>query len=761
MKSDPKKALRWIIILAICVSFASSQYAVVHAEDDDVQSLSPKKIVSLVYDDSSSMHSKSNPSWAYANYALQTFTGLMNPDDTLLITLMSDKDHVISSDSSSGLLSTFKSDRQKTVDKIRGATKGGKVTPFNAIDTAGKALLNTKDTDPSTQYWLVIITDGDFEKIPGDTKSEASKAELDNKLNKYVGAAAANGSPVQCIYMAIGDKDSITVPTEREYIEVEHSRQSDIVDTMSAIADKISGRYRLTEDAIKVSGNTVQISSAIPLLNIQVLAQNSEAEVSAASVEGGGDLNVSSIRIASPKNVEGRNLGDKLFGNLGTITSGGEYIDEGDYTIEMTKNISKDNLVILYEPALEMRITLKRDGKTITDPSALREKEKVDITCDVVRMGTDKVIDLSLLPSGLFQGMELTIDENGNNAVQKTLPEGKNKLVYKNYELKKGETVITATTNLQGFAPLQKTIILNPKKPVVYGIEPADNNLVLNKGQLKGKNGSLEFIVTGDKKPLSKGEVESLVDEKSITLTKDGETCRMNFDYTVLDNGHVVITPQTGFFNRYLALFLIPTGDYDIKVAVNDKVSATDQFRIVFYTWFQILWNLLLLLSIIALIYLIGKAHFPSAEIIITSYSMKILPHTTDDYKISTTAPEQSMYLSWISNFIHFGGPRKIRDRGIEIVARKGSRVYLSAAWVKENSGKYTILASPPESKTLVERQAEKVFKKLKTARTIGKKGKDNTGNNGANLIEEPMNDGETLYVRGTGTIKTYQLKLK
>ena len=45
-----------------------------------------KKIVSLVYDDSGSML---GDKWAYANYAVQTFCGMLNSEDQLYITYMS------------------------------------------------------------------------------------------------------------------------------------------------------------------------------------------------------------------------------------------------------------------------------------------------------------------------------------------------------------------------------------------------------------------------------------------------------------------------------------------------------------------------------------------------------------------------------------------------------------------------------------------------------------------------------------------------
>ncbi|MBQ8697226.1 MAG: hypothetical protein IJ519_05845, partial [Clostridia bacterium] len=54
--------------------------------DSRAESLYIRKIVSVVYDDSGSM---TGDKWAYANYAMQTFCGMLNSEDQLYITYMS------------------------------------------------------------------------------------------------------------------------------------------------------------------------------------------------------------------------------------------------------------------------------------------------------------------------------------------------------------------------------------------------------------------------------------------------------------------------------------------------------------------------------------------------------------------------------------------------------------------------------------------------------------------------------------------------
>ena len=105
---------------------------------------SPKKIISVVYDDSGSM---AGERWTYANYSLQTLTSLLNTQDELYVTYMSDP-----SDAKKISLT----DIQDSVDKIRDKEDSHN-TPEESIDTAVGKLESIKGTDATTQYWLIII----------------------------------------------------------------------------------------------------------------------------------------------------------------------------------------------------------------------------------------------------------------------------------------------------------------------------------------------------------------------------------------------------------------------------------------------------------------------------------------------------------------------------------------------------------------------------------------------------------------------------
>lgn len=688
-----RKVLICFISLIIWIAGCSLCFG---KEDPQEKSISSPKIVAVLYDDSSSMHVKNNPSWAYANYAMQTFTGLLNQNDTLLLTYMSSSNSVLKSNEG-GVLSSFSADRQDSVDKIRAKTKSGGVTPFAGIDTAGNALLSVSTDDPNTQYWMVILTDGAFEKKPGNTNTETSSTEIQEKLAEYQKKKMPNGSNMKIIYMAIGDK--AVLPTETQNLIVKHSSTVDIVNTLSEIADQVSGRYRLKDSDFKIKGgNKIEISSSVPLLNIRVLTQNTDAQVKSVSVKDGDRLETTAVHIASPDNVSGRTKGQTLYGNISTITSKGNYIEDGKYEITFDNAIKKEDVVILYEAALETKMTITRDGKTITDPEVLREGDLLDISCKVVKMGTNKSIDLKKLPEGMYQGFSLNIDEDGQSVADTE------EFTYKNYKVTKSDTTITATASLQGFAPLTKSVQFSPKSPVVYDIKARDGDWLVSLGEIRNCKRSCNFIVTGDGQPLSKSEVEALIDDDSIQITHGGEETGITYDYSIGENGVIKVTPTTSWLNHaVLGTFTIPRGQYDVKVSLNKKLSAEDHFQVNFYSSREILWRIILLiLFLIALRLTVFTKHFPSGKLERYEYQIDSSGKPTIPSRVK--GPIKIGYFTDFFGPLYRTGPRKKtfeKKRKITLTA-KGQRRFDLDVKTEFNTGAETI--TPDTAHKLLER---------------------------------------------------------
>ena len=654
---------------------------------ESTSTLSPKKVVAILYDDSGSMCDKNNKNWFYADYAFQTFIGMLNPGDDVLLTFMSEPNKVIRSNSE-GILKDFSSNRQKTIDAIRNY-KGFGDTPFNAIDKVGKALHAVDDEDPATQYWFVIIADGAFERVAGDEDTEITVEnqkgnEVDDKLAEYAGEH--NGKEYQMRFMAIKDKSkhktkdgkkkTRVIPKETDYVKVEECDGENIVDVMKGMAGDITGRKRVDEADISVNGKEIKVSSAVPLINIQVLAQKSNAKVASAKASEGSGLKSSSVKMSTPEGDSKRKAGKALHATLSTIVPDGKYISAGDYTITMDKDFSAKDLVVLYEVALETRITIIRDGKVIEDTSTLRENENVTVKADLVILGTDEAIDITALPEGMLENMTLTIAENGNESVNEALEKGKSS-IEKEYTIQNGETVITARTDLKGFAPLITKETFTAGAPVVSGVTADENELSLRRGTIHGKKkrGGVDFTVTGDGKPLPKKDVDARIDPKMISVTHDGKKTGVKFNCEIDEDGKLHVYPKTSFLNNAFAYIRVPRGEYQVTVTLDDKTSATGTFTVLDYSILGYIITILVLALAALMTHLLRKPHFPSGTMYRTQYSID----TKGLFRYDGTANDKFGY--W-TKFFTLSGPRKLTTNGLEIEATRNGKLHITSKWI-------------------------------------------------------------------------------
>ena len=208
-----------------------------------------KKIISVVYDDSGSMYD-ADSSWSAANYAMQAFAALLNEEDEMYITYMSDVGY-----ETEGAVDIDLSDMDSAVKWIREGEKVGHSggTPMRSVQIAMDKLKSIQEDDPNTQFWLVILTDGAMSSdIEGYLDSD-----LQELLNDYAGTAMSNGSQDYINYMGIG---SAAVDIQGDSAKGLDAVQAgtDIVPVLSDIANRISGRMEFTGDQIsQTDGRTL------------------------------------------------------------------------------------------------------------------------------------------------------------------------------------------------------------------------------------------------------------------------------------------------------------------------------------------------------------------------------------------------------------------------------------------------------------------------------------------------------------------------
>ncbi|MBQ6998147.1 MAG: hypothetical protein IJN60_07230 [Oscillospiraceae bacterium] len=556
-----RRAISALLVLALMASLLLCMTATVSAD-----SLYIRKIVSVVYDDSGSMKNGGGDKWAYANYAMQSFCGMLNSDDQLYITYMSkaeadEKQGVLHDpaqvDLSSGGI-------QSSVNAIRNHSQY-KNTHFISVEAAFNKLKNVSDPNPNTQYWLVVITDGDFNDFSYESPAE-QKDILNEKFGEYASQTMPNGTKPQITFLGIGNVAAPDEDQSKGIYTYSASDASGIIGAMSDMADRISGRTRLKKDAIrKVNDNTIQVSSTIPLLNIAVFAQGSKAKVTSAVHN-----NEKNIPISRQASLEYPNYND-LVGGAFLLGDSQNPIGSGTYEITFDQAVDLDDVIILFEPALEMRMSITVNGQPISDKSELSnamEGDKVSVSCKIYEMGTDTEIDPALMPPGTK--FEIAVSENGTVVDRAT---GKEMLL-QDYEVKSVETEIVASVVIEGFNPIDYSAKFTPVQYVpTYTITPSFGSGVksVKLDQIAAnKDLTVCFTVYADGEAITDPEaVKALNPVISVSPQgNDGTT-------TYANDGRIVFTPTSASASSGTDSLNV-----EVKCTIDGGVTASETYTV-------------------------------------------------------------------------------------------------------------------------------------------------------------------------------------
>lgn len=527
------------------------------------ESLYVRKIVSVVYDDSTSME---GDKWAFANYAMQTFCGMMNSEDQLFITYMNDSKSLFYSPYTADLSS---SGIQASVDSIRDHSSTGS-TPFKSVEIAEKKLKVTKDDNPNTQYWLVIITDGVFNEMQSGMSQEEAVRMLNNDFRDFTSLTMHNGSNPKVTFLSIGDFAYSPDEDINAGIYTYHAANAkEIEDTMSKMADRISGRTRLDQkDITQVNETTLRVESPIPLLNVVTFVQKSGAKVVSGLCNNEYPIPVSrSARISYP-GYNDLNGSACMMGDSQTV------IGAGTYELTFDGPIDLDNVVILFEPALEARIKVTVNGREIADYNELNdltEGDEISAVCKIYEMGTDNEISPSLLPPDTKYS--ISIAEDGNIVVRCD----DESMALDSYILKNLDTELFSSIQIEGFNPITFNARFTPSaKPAipVYSITAEfENNLSSIRESELPRNKDLVILFTfyADGEQISDPEeVKAL----HPVLTSDPSGFSGDMEYT--PDGKLRFTPNSSNSAQNIEDSLSVT----ITCTIDDGTSASETFTI-------------------------------------------------------------------------------------------------------------------------------------------------------------------------------------
>lgn len=635
-----------------------------------------KKIISVVYDDSGSM---AGDRWVYANYAMQALTAQLNSQDELYITYMSEPGKATS---------VSLKDLNKAVTDIRNHKKTGG-TPGESLKTAYNKLKKVSGQEPSTQYWLVIMTDGGINGL---------SSTLQATLDSYKGNQMDNGATLNVVYFSMVGGEKISGNPSAGLHAYHANNPAEITTVMSDISKLVSGRIPVDNPA-QVNSKTISFTSKLPLYSFSVLSQQSTATVTAAKTDKEDltvDRNIPLDSSYSKSKV-------KLIGNASVInkqSSGvARVIPAGTYTVTFSEEVDVKNLVIQYEPAIGLKMTITKDGKEVTDPSTLAIDDKVDIEITPIIPGTDTKIDSADLPANLSWTTEYIVDDKVIGSAAGT--------TLKDVSIKNGKNILRGTMQIPGFAPSIYEIPFDVAK-IVYnlGIDVDQPNPLnynrkgMGKGSVEGT--SVAFHLTHDGNPLSKEEQISSGLGLSIAEVKCDNSGVKGFlhrignilaecELVMNDDGSYTLVPKSGFF---FTSFLMKAGLYSVKVCAttDDTVTAVGTFTVVpsYWDWIDFLIWLIILLILIYIIYLIQKPKFSGQTV--SSKTYEALGRKGIEVMGSST----SKTLNVFDGLFNLKAASEAEFKGLTIRAVRGGGIVITGKSIAKKVAYYGASESDP-----------------------------------------------------------------
>lgn len=556
---------RALALLCVLVMLLTSAAAAIPTQAATGDTVYIRKHISFLYDNSGSMSmdigKNDNLKWCYASYAAQIFAGLLNDTDSLSFTFMN------KTGGKETLEVNLAADRQAQVDAVREATnyaKGG--TPFDSVTDAHQALIKkgllsdkqvgNNQVNQSEQFWLVLTTDGNF--------NNTTDTQLVNKLKDLL----STYSNLQVVYFGIGTEGDTSDEAAKDlrnnaalsaypnFTAVYAEKQTEIVTTMRELANRISGRYSVSE-GIKQDGKTVTIrisGESSPIRNVAVLAQKTTAKLVSATTEDGDKLTVSrpaSIAYPTNKNYENVPAGTKG-GSTALILNPDGKLPPGTITLEFSEPVSLSDLSLMYEPAICVNLTVQRQdasGDWVDVPygEKVLAEQQLRVNYVICEDGTDTPIDAAKLP-----GVTTAQISCGGKSVE----------VGKPFQLEAGTSTITAAVSMMDgnyVVSTTRQVTVQSLSAYTYEITPAlefyPDDLAVNSSQC------IDFTIF----------------YKGNRATADQLT---DFHIEAGELKGLFTTPETGVFRFTPQDDARPVGEYTVSLQFQNHMVASQKVKV-------------------------------------------------------------------------------------------------------------------------------------------------------------------------------------
>lgn len=540
-----------------------------------------QRVVSLVYDDSGSM--RNNDRWKYANYALQSLIALLDEKDTFSYVPMSHPAEEIS-------VSLGNSKRQGEIDKIQTWNEQAN-TPFQSVETAIQSMKREVQVNANREFWLIVLTDGAFNEL--EKQDENEKKRISETLSKFKKEMEAKKVSLHAVLITmeenLGTQEQTQMNIFKEIwkqqtngIVLPTSGENGVIHSVNQAAAFIANRdpFSSVEEAVKTNivGNKIEITTPFPLKRITLVDQSSQkVPYRIQNIKGSLQLQ-SKFSIQAP-------AGMGLYGGITQIMSkNSAVIEPGAYIVEINQVVSKENMKVLVEPALDYTIsTYEKEQKKTT------EQFYESQTAVIEAKPTNIPVDASYFTA--------QIEINGQMYAMKW--NGERKAFY--YETNVGKELVRGNVhmNIKGFYRQTKEFYIQSVPKPKLSLQVVTTNYTEKVTNLKH---SAPFIIQPllNNEAMSEAEVKELLKTATVTFHKS-----INYEIKQHRN-QLYVYPRPYYSNTFN---FTDTGIVEATITLRDsqsqKVSKQFLLSIIdvsFFERYAIIFQFVLPFSIILLI---------------------------------------------------------------------------------------------------------------------------------------------------------------
>ncbi len=372
-----KKIITFLLLLCFIIPscltvFASSVYK------------RQKKSIFLVLDDSGSMdYTREND----ANYALQTLVAMTDKSDDVHIFFLNNNSSL------SGNLNMAQKDNSKIASIKANYPKADGSTPYQYIKTAQQKIKDAASKGDETEYWLIVLTDGDFDE---------GQQFANEDLLYFAQEKLANDTNPNVMFISIGTN----YPFNTNGLQQMHFiRGNNIIKAMDDASKIITGR--VVADNVNYSQGNSKLSFSLPypVKNIIILSQNIRANIT--DYTSTNVLNTSENYTVTHPNS--KSVGETTVCFI--TEQNGKSIPAGNISFDFDKPINPQNTTVLFEPAIGLSAHYYNgDGQEIT-PDDIRVGDKIRLEYSLCDSETNQLID----ESALGGNVGYSADINGSN----------------------------------------------------------------------------------------------------------------------------------------------------------------------------------------------------------------------------------------------------------------------------------------------------------------------------------------------------------